>query len=102
MAKKEKVEFSLSTIKNNPGTRRQLEGFISEIALSQNKIKSEREAIKDIRDEAKDVLGIPGKILNKLVREHMDAGRAEAEISELELVHELSQVIEGHSQCANP
>lgn len=90
-----KVEFSLSTIKNNPATLKQLEGFIEEICLAKGKIKVEQETVGDIRKEANDSLGIPGKILMKLVREHMSAGTIEAEMNDLETVQALSHVIEG-------
>lgn len=90
-----KVEFSLSQIQGNPATRKQLEGFIAEIVLCKNKIKSESEAVGDIRKEAKDSLGIPPKILMKLVRESMSAGSIEAELQDLETVKAISEVIDG-------
>lgn len=97
--KRAKVEFSLATIKGNPVTRKQLEGFIEEICLSQQKAKTERETIGDIRKEANDSLGIPGKILMKLVRESMNAGTIEAEMQDLETVQAINQAIEdSHSQ----
>jgi uncharacterized protein (UPF0335 family) len=90
-----KVEFSLSALQANPVQMKQLEGFIEEIALSKGKIKTEQDTIGDIRSEAKDNLGIPGKILMKLVREHISAGSIESEMSDLEMVQTLSQAIEG-------
>ena len=90
-----KVEFSLSALQANPVQMKQLEGFIEEIALSKGKIKTEQDTIGDIRSEAKDNLGIPGKILMKLVREHISAGSIESEMSDLEMVQSLSQAIEG-------
>lgn len=92
-----KVEFSLSTLQANPVQMKQLEGFIEEIALCKGKIKTEQESIGDIRSEAKDSLGIPGKILMKLVREHMSVGTIESEMNDLELVQTLSHAIEGTS-----
>jgi len=95
--KPSKVEFSLETIRNNSVTRKQLEGFVDEVVLCMQKIKSEQEAIKDIRTEAKEQLGIPGKVLGRLVRERMQAGSIEAEIAELEEAQALADVIEGSS-----
>ena len=98
-AKAKKVEFSLDQIRNNPVTRKQLEGFIEEISLCKGKIKTEQESISDIRKEAADSLGIPGKLLMKLVRESMQAGSIEAELQELETVQAISQAIEdSHNQ----
>ena len=42
--KPKKVEFSLETIQNNPVTRKQLEGFIEEVALSIGKVKTEQDS----------------------------------------------------------
>ena len=50
--KKKKAEFSLATVLANEVTKKQLLGFIEEIVLCESKIKSEKEAIKDIRGEA--------------------------------------------------
>ena len=87
-----KVEFSLETIINNPVTKRQLEGFIEEIVLCKGKIKQEREAISDIVKEAKDSLGIPGKILNGLVNERLNPGSIDAKQHEIE---EISDIADG-------
>jgi uncharacterized protein (UPF0335 family) len=97
-----KVEFSLATIKGNPATRKQLEGFIEEIALCKSKMKTEAESIGDIRKEAHDSLGIPGKILMKLVKEHMSAGATEVEMQELETVQAIVAAIEDSHSAANP
>jgi uncharacterized protein (UPF0335 family) len=48
--------------------RKKLRGFIDECVLVKQKIKMEQETLKDIRSEAKDNLGIPPKIFNKLVK----------------------------------
>lgn len=97
-----KVEFSLSTIQNNPATRTQLEGFIEELASAKGLIKTHQGTISDIRKEANDNLGIPGKILMKLLREHMSVGTIESEINDLETVQALSDVIEGKNPVATP
>lgn len=92
-----KVEFSLSALQANPVQMKALEGFIQEVALCRGKIKTEQSSIGDIRNEAKDSLGIPGKILMKLVREYMSEGSLESEMNDLELVQSLNQAIEGSS-----
>jgi uncharacterized protein (UPF0335 family) len=93
--KKTKVEFSLATIQSNTATRKQLEGFVEELVLCHEKIKSEKEAIKDIMSEAKDSLGIPSKILGKLVKENMAPGTIEADIHTLEEAQAISEAIDG-------
>lgn len=94
MAKKQKTEFSLGEIKANTTTRRELEGYISEIVLCKYKIKQNQEAIKDILDQAKDSLGMPSKILNKLVKEDMVPGTIESEARELEEIMAIHDVVE--------
>lgn len=84
MAKQPKLEFNIDTIVNNPVTKRQLEGFIEELVLCEQKISQEREAVKDIRNEAKDALGIPGKLLGKLVRERMNPGSIDQAAHDIE------------------
>ena len=93
--KANKVEFSLSSIQANPVQMKQLEGFIEEIVLWKSKVKTAQEGIADIRGQAKDTIGIPGKILMKLVRESISAGSTEAEMSDLETVQAITQAIEG-------
>lgn len=100
--KSKKVEFSLDSIQTNPVTRRQLEGFIEEVVLCKRKITVEQEAIKDIRNEGKDSLGIPSKILMKLVRENMQPGTLEAEAHEIEEVQALAAAIENDGKPATP
>ena len=87
-----KVEFSLEGLLNNPVTKKQVEGFIDEMVLCKGKIRAEREAIKDIASEAKDALGIPGKILNGLVNEKMNPGSIDARQHE---IGEISDLAEG-------
>ena len=90
MAKKQKVEFSLDQLIKNPVTAKQLTGFIEEIMLCKVKMQQESEAVKDIRNEAKDSLGVPGKILNKLVKERMNPGSIESEVHDLDDVQQLA------------
>ena len=66
--RKQKAEFDLTTITNDKTKLGQLVGFIQEAVLSKRKIASENEQIKDIRSEAVDVLGIPPKLFNKIIR----------------------------------
>lgn len=88
--KTNKVEFSMDTIVNNPVTKKQLEGFISEIVMYKGRIKAANGGINDIRKEAKEKLGIPGKFLNKLVRENMAPGTLEAEERDIEEVKAMA------------
>ena len=88
--KKQKAEFSLDGLLKNPVTQKQLSGFIEEVMLCKVKMKQEQEAIRDIRNEAKDSLGIPSKILGKLVKERMDPGSIETEVGELDEVQQLA------------
>ena len=75
-------EAQLETIVSNPADRQALKGFIDEIVICQDKITREREAIRDIRNECKEKLGIKPKQLNMLVREFKDPGAAEAQEAE--------------------
>lgn len=95
MAKTAKVEFSLETIQNNAVTRKQLDGFVQEIIISLDKIKHEKEALADIKKEAHTSLGVPGKVLMKLVRERQDPGYIEAEVHELEIVQGIADAMTG-------
>ena len=86
-------KFDLSTILNDPEKKRQLDGFVSEIALCRRKQRQESEAIKDIRSEAKEALGIPPGTLNKLVLEELDPGKIEQQQAELETAQALHEAI---------
>jgi hypothetical protein len=87
MAKK--LPFDLSTVTNDPEKKKQLDGFVSEIALCRRKQRQEAEAVADIRREAKEALGIPPGLLNKLVIEQLDPGKLEAQQAEIEAAIEL-------------
>ena len=100
--KSKKVEFSLSALQANPVTQKQLEGYIEEIVLHKREIKNRQAGIGDCRQQAKDSLGIPGKMLMKLVRENMDVGSIEAEMHELETAQAISQVIDGTAPASKP
>ena len=84
------VEFSLEGLINNPVTKKQLEGFVEEIVIHKEKIKNANADIKDIKSEAKDSLGIPGKILNGLVNERMNPGSIDARQHEIEEISDLA------------
>ena len=88
--KSKKPEFSLSGLLANEVTKKQLLGFIEEVVLCEGKIKSEREALKDIKNEAETSLGIPSSQLADLVRERMDSGSLEAKIKKLEETHGIA------------
>jgi len=88
--KKTKVQFSLDSILNNPVSKRSLEGFVEELVLCHTKIKSDKEAIKDIVNEAKDSLGIPGKILNGIVNEKMNPGSIDEKQHDIEEISDFA------------
>lgn len=44
-----------------------LKGFIDEAVLSKKRIASEQEALRDIKNEAKERFNIPAKVFNKAV-----------------------------------
>jgi len=88
--KTKKPEFSLQGILTNKATKDQLLGFIEEIVIAEGKIKSEREAIKDIKGEAETALGVPSNMLNELVRERLDQGSIEAKIKKLEETKDIA------------
>ena len=85
-----KPEFSLATVMANEVTKKQLLGFIDEIVLCEGKIKSEREAIKDIKGEAESALAIPSQMLGELVRERLDNGSIDAKIKKLEEAKDMA------------
>lgn len=84
------VQFNLNTIINNPVSKRSLEGFIEEIVLHRIAMKTKRDDIKDILTEAKDSLGIPGKILNGLVSEKMNPGSIEQKQHDIEEISDFA------------
>ena len=88
--KKTKVQFSLDAILNNPVSKRSLEGFVEELVLCHTKIKSDKDAIKDIVNEAKDSLGIPGKILNGIVNEKMNPGSIDEKQHDIEEISDFA------------
>ncbi len=92
MKNDKKVDFSLNTIISNPISKRQLEGFLEEIVICREDLKKQRNAIKDILVEARDSLGIPGKILNGLANEKMNPGSIDQKQHDLE---EISDFAEG-------
>lgn len=89
--KKAKPEFSIDRVLNDDNLKKQLEGFIEEVILSQEKLNQEKEALKDIRNEAKDSMGISPKMLMKLVR--LKSGQSSLEGAEKEL-EDLRQLLE--------
>ena len=88
--KSKKPEFSLAGVLGNEVTKKQLLGFIEEIVLCEGKIKSEREAIKDIKGEAETTLAIPSTVLSELVRERLDNGSIDAKIKKLEEAKDIA------------
>lgn len=94
MARKQnKPEFDLNTALNDPAVKTQIKGFVEEIGKLRLQQKSAGDAMKDINTEAKDSLGIPGKILNKLVREWLTEGTIDGEIHQLEEAKLLAEAL---------
>lgn len=95
MAKKnnKKPEFDLNSALNDPAVKTQIKGFVEEIGRLKLQQKSAGEAMRDINTEAKDSLGIPGKILNKLVREWLTEGTIDGEMHQLEEAKQLSDAL---------
>jgi hypothetical protein len=60
------------------------------------------EGVKDIIGEAKDNLGVPGKVLMKLVRENMDPGVIEADLAELENTLAISVALNNPTPTTTP
>ncbi len=89
--KKTKPEFSIEKVLNDDILMKQLEGFIEEVIIVQEKINQEKESLKDIKNEAKDSMGLSPKILLKLVR--LKTGQSSIEGAEKEL-EELRQLVE--------
>lgn len=89
--KSKKPVFNLRSALDNEVTRKQLLGYIEEVVLCEGKIKMEREAIKDIKGEAEQQLGISSAMLGELIRERLDAGSIEAKIKKLEEAQELAE-----------
>lgn len=67
--KKQKVEVrAIEDILNNPSDRSKLENFIQEAVDSKTRIASENELIKDIKEDAKEKIGLDPSLFNDLVR----------------------------------
>lgn len=88
--KTSKVAFSLESVVNNPVLKKSLEGFVEEIVLCRMKMKTEKDSIKDIMDEAKTSIGIPGKILNGIVNEKMNPGSIDQKQHDIEEISEFA------------
>ncbi len=65
---KEKVEFDLQSILSNPTDTKTLQGFIDEAVICRQRKQMESEAEADIKNEAKDKLGIPAGMFAYLVK----------------------------------
>ena len=91
-----KETFDLNTIVNDDTKSKMLRGFIKEVMECQIKVNQENEAIKDIRTEAKDKLGLPPKLLNKLVKAvQQDEEAINEEREMLDDLEALVKVVQG-------
>ena len=89
-----KTEFSIESITSNETAKKRLLGFIGEAILAKRKIKTEQETLKDIRNEAKDSIGIPPKVFNKLLRLQLEGASLDQEMEELEKIGCLNEMLE--------
>jgi hypothetical protein len=89
-----KTEFSIESITSNETAKKRLLGFIAEAILAKRKIKTEQETLKDIRNEAKDSIGIPPKVFNKLLRLQLEGASLDQEMEELEKIGCLNEMLE--------
>jgi hypothetical protein len=98
--KQAKTEFSIETILSNPVDSRTLKGFIDESIISKTKVKMENESLADIRNEAKDKLGIPPGLFNQLVRTKFNES-LKADREKMEVVDDTLVSLYGEDDGAN-
>lgn len=92
--KKQKVEFSLDNIQKDVTKKKELEGYISEIVGHKRVARAAQEHVKDIFAVANETLGIPRRMLAKLVQEQVRAGGIDAELAVLEEVSAINEIID--------
>jgi uncharacterized protein (UPF0335 family) len=85
--------FNMEAVVNNPVTKASLQGFVEAIVGSKRDIKRIQQDIKDEQTQAKDSLGIPGKLLNKLVKESMVAGSLEADLKDATDASDMADIL---------
>lgn len=86
--------FSLEAVFNDVTKRKALEGYIQELEIFHGQLKLKKEEISDIRRNAKETLGIPPKVLNKLVKDRMKPGTIESEAKEIEEIKDISDALQ--------
>lgn len=92
MAKKEKPSIvSIEAILANPSDKSKLMTFLEEAVRCKLRIADEMEAIKGLREEATEKLGLESKLFNQLVKVSFNNSYSEtkAEISALESAIEI-------------
>lgn len=87
MPKKQPVEVNM----NDPETRKKLKGMIEEIANSMTRVLAERDFVKEVCDNAKE-LGIQPRVLRSLSRMH-NAQTFHAERMKSEEVFETYEIL---------
>jgi hypothetical protein len=80
MAKKTVDQRPIEAILSNSADNAKLQQFLDEAAKCKLRIADENSAIKDIRDEAVDKLGIAPKMFNNLLRIVYDNNAAEKKV----------------------
>ena len=67
--KKEKPQIrEIEDILNNPSDKSKLQNFLDEGVRCKTRVADENEAIKDLRETAKEDLGLDPKLFNQLVQ----------------------------------
>jgi hypothetical protein len=86
-------KFDLDDVMNDPDKKMVLAGMVDELSIALEQVKAKQQEVKAIRTEAKDSIGIPPRLLNKLVKEHMEKGTLDGEIKTLEDTKALADAI---------
>lgn len=91
MAKDKKQIVSIEAILANPSDKSKLVTFLEEAVRCKLRIADEMEAIKGLREEAGEKLGLESKLFNQLVKVSFNNSYSEtrAEISALESAIEI-------------
>jgi hypothetical protein len=93
--KKAIPEFDLQRVLDDDVQQKMLLGFIEEIVLVFEQNRRNKEALKDIRDQAKIDMGITPKLLMKLAKLKSGDINLEASEQELEDLRTLLEALEG-------
>ena len=93
--KTSKAEFDLQRVLDDDVQQKMLLGFIEEVVLVLEQQRQQKDALKDIRDQAKIDMGITPKMLMKLARLKSGEANLEGAEAELEALRLLLEALEG-------